>query len=127
MLSGIGRRAYLATNGLQPANGPLLFQLERELQLFYKTKQEFTAGEWYQASTVEGPQKQHGTGAILAVDPATGETKWRFDMVSTPSAGILATAGGLVFNGAAQGYPIPFDARTGQGLWKFLTGGPIVA
>jgi len=107
--------------------GLYYFSSSEHCQLFYKTTQEFTAGEWYQASTVEGPQKEHGSGAILAVDPATGETTWRFDMVTTPSAGLLATAGGLVFSGDPQGYAIAFDARTGKVLWKFQTGGPIVA
>ena len=107
--------------------GLYYFSSSENCQLFYKTTQTFTAGEWYQASTVEGPQKQHGTGAILAVDPATAETKWRFDMISTPSAGILATAGGLLFTGDAQGYAIAFDARTGRVLWKFQAGGPIAA
>jgi alcohol dehydrogenase (cytochrome c) len=107
--------------------GLYYFSSSEHCQLFYKTRQDFTPGEWYQASTVEGPQKSEGTGAILAVDPTTAETKWRFDLVSTPSAGILATAGGLVFTGDAQGYAIAFDARTGKVLWKFQAGGPIVA
>ena len=48
-------------------------------------------------------------------------------MVSTPSAGVLATAGGLLFSGDKQGYLIAFDAATGKVLWKFQTGGSIVA
>jgi len=124
---GLGGGHNWQATAYSQLTGLYYFSSSENCQLFYKTKQEFTAGEWYQASTVEGPQKQHGTGAILAVDPATGESKWRFDMVSTPSAGILATAGGLVFSGDAQGYAIAFDARTGKVLWKFQTGGPIVA
>jgi alcohol dehydrogenase (cytochrome c) len=76
---------------------------------------------------VEGPPGTHGTGAILAVDPTTGQTKWRFDLVSTPSAGLLATAGGLVFTGDREGYLIAFDDRTGKVLWKFQTGAPVDA
>ena len=76
---------------------------------------------------MEAPPQSHGRGAVLAVDPVTAATKWRFDMVSTPSAGILATAGGLVFTGDRQGYLIALDDRTGKVRWKFQTGGPIVA
>jgi alcohol dehydrogenase (cytochrome c) len=79
------------------------------------------------ASNVEGPPQSHGTGAILAVDPATAGIKWRFDLVSTPSAGMLATAGGLVFTGDRQGYVIALDDRTGKVLWKFQTGGAVAA
>jgi alcohol dehydrogenase (cytochrome c) len=107
--------------------GLYYFGSSENCHLFFKMKQTLTAGEWYQASTVEGRPKEHGTGAILAVDPTTGDTKWRFDLVSTPSAGMLATAGGLVFTGDAQGYVIAFDARTGKVLWKFQTGGSVSA
>ena len=63
----------------------------------------------------------------MALDPATGKTKWRFDMERTPSGGVLATAGGLVFVGDNFGYLIAFDARTGKVLWKFQTGAAISA
>ena len=66
-------------------------------------------------------------GSIVAVDPATGETKWRYEMVSTPSSGLLATAGGLVFGGDPQGYVTAFDAETGKVLWKFQSGGTVAA
>jgi alcohol dehydrogenase (cytochrome c) len=107
--------------------GLYYFGSSENCHLFYKTTQALTTGQWYQASTVEGRPNEHGTGAILAVDPTTGDTKWRFDLVSTPSSGMLATAGGLVFTGDAQGYLIALDARTGKVLWKFQTGGSVSA
>jgi glucose dehydrogenase len=48
-------------------------------------------------------------------------------MVTTPSGGLLATAGGLVFTGDPQGYLIAFDDRSGKVLWKFQTGASIHA
>ena len=110
-----------------PRTGLYYFGSSENCHLFYKSRQDFTTGQWYQASTVEGPPNTQGTGVILAVDPTTAATKWRFDMVSPPSAGLLATAGGLVFTGDAQGYLIAFDDRTGKVLWRFQTGAPIVA
>jgi alcohol dehydrogenase (cytochrome c) len=124
---GLGGGHNWQATAYSPRTGLYYFSSSDNCQLFYKTTQEFTTGEWYQASNVEAPPNSHGTGAILAVDPTTAETKWRFNMVSTPSAGILATAGGLVFTGDRQGYLIAFDARTGKVLWKFQTGGPVVA
>jgi alcohol dehydrogenase (cytochrome c) len=68
-----------------------------------------------------------GGGRILALDPKNGKTVWQFDMISSPTAGLLTTAGGLVFSGDAQGYLIAFDASTGKVLWKFQTGGTVIA
>ena len=52
---------------------------------------------------------------------------WHFDTISTPTGGVLATAGGLVFAGDAEGYLIAFDAKTGNVLWRFQAGGTIIA
>ena len=48
-------------------------------------------------------------------------------MVSPPSSGLLATAGGLIFSGNREGYLMALDARTGKPLWKFRTGGVVIA
>jgi glucose dehydrogenase len=40
---------------------------------------------------------------------------------------VLATAGGLVFTGDREGYLIALDARAGKPLWKFQTGGAVIA
>jgi glucose dehydrogenase len=48
-------------------------------------------------------------------------------MVSTPSSGLLATGGGLVFSGDQEGYLTALDAKSGRVLWKFQTGGAIAA
>jgi alcohol dehydrogenase (cytochrome c) len=124
---GLGGGHNWQATAYSQRTGFYYFGSSEDCQLFYKTTQAFTPGQWYQASTAENLPKEHGTGAVLAVDPTTGETKWRFELVSTPSAGMLATAGGLVFTGDRQGYLIAFDDRTGKVLWKFQTGGSIGA
>jgi len=124
---GLGGGHNWSATTYSPRTGWYYFTSSENCHLFYKSKQDFTAGQWYQASNVEGPPGTHGTGAILAVDPTTAQTKWRFDMVTTPSGGMLATAGGLVFTGDPQGYLIAFDDRTGKVLWKFQTGASIHA
>jgi alcohol dehydrogenase (cytochrome c) len=124
---GLGGGHNWQATAFSPRTNLYYFTSSENCELFFKTTQDFKPGEWYQASTVENPPKEHGTGAILAVDPTTGDTKWRFDLVTTPSGGMLATAGGLIFSGDRQGYLIAFDDRTGKVLWKFQTGGAIVA
>ena len=122
---GMGGGHNWQATAYSPQTGLYYFSSTEHCMPFFLTKQEFVEGQWYQASTVDraGP----GSGRILALDPKTGKTVWQFDMISSPSAGLLATAGGLVFTGDAQGYLIAFDARSGKVLWKFQAGGTIIA
>ena len=66
-------------------------------------------------------------GAIQAIDPATGDVKWRFKMVDVTDSGVLTTASDVLFAGGREGYFYALDARTGALLWKAQTGGQISA
>jgi len=46
---------------------------------------------------------------------------------SPPWAGVLSTAGGVVFGGSNEGNFYALDAITGKPLWDYQTGGPVVA
>ncbi|MBI3696588.1 MAG: PQQ-binding-like beta-propeller repeat protein, partial [Acidobacteria bacterium] len=96
-------------------------------QIYYKTQQEFREGQLYTGSTGGPIPNEPTTGAVVGVDPNTGDTKWRFDTVTPPTSGLLTTAGGLVFAGDREGYFFALDARTGKVLWKFQTGGVVIA
>jgi alcohol dehydrogenase (cytochrome c) len=122
---GMGGGHNWQATAYSPQTGLYYFTSSERCMLYYKTAQEFVEGQWYQASTVG--RSEPGGGRILALDPKTGDTVWRFDTVSTPTGGVLATAGGLVFAGDAEGYLIAFDARSGKVLWRFQTGGMIYA
>ena len=82
-------------------------------------------GEWYQLSGARDLLGERSKGSFLAIDPASGDIKWRFEMVRRPSGGAMATAGGLVFLGDASGNLIAFDGRSSKVLWRFQTGAPI--
>src|SRR5262249_44888121 len=124
---GLGGGHNWEPTAYSPRTGLYYFPSSENCELFYNATQNFIPGQWYQASLTEAPRNAHGTGSIVAIDPVTGETRWRFQMISTPSAGMLATAGGLVFTGDRHGYLIAFDDKSGKVLWKFQTGGAIVA
>ena len=65
-------------------------------------------------------------GHFVAIDPLSGEKKWEIPLTDFPSsAGMLATAGGLVFTGKLTGEFIGLDAATGETLWQFKTGSSI--
>ena len=70
------------------------------------------------------------TGALIAWDPVAQREVWRVAQPGPSSAGTLATAGDLVFEGNQQGRLQAFDARTGKVLWSFqaqtsVVGSPI--
>jgi alcohol dehydrogenase (cytochrome c) len=122
-----GRRPQLAGYRLQSALGLYYFTSTDGCQIYFKTKQEFIEGQWYQGSTNAGLPTDPATGSILAVNPVTGETRWRIPTVSPPTSGLLATAGGLLFAGDREGYFMALDADSGKPLWKFQTGGVVIA
>ncbi|WP_198162897.1 PQQ-dependent dehydrogenase, methanol/ethanol family [Sphingobium sp. TCM1] len=69
-------------------------------------------------------------GALIAWDPVHQKEVWRAEQPGPAAAGVLATAGGLVFEGNPTGAFEAFDATSGKRLWKFqaetqIVGSPI--
>jgi alcohol dehydrogenase (cytochrome c) len=124
---GLGGGHNWSATAYSPQTQLFYFHSTDGCALFYKQKQEYHEGQWYQASTDGALPNEPPAGSVVAVDPATGETKWKWEMVSPASAGMLATAGGLVFTGDGQGYFVALDARSGKPVWHFQTGGGIIA
>ncbi len=63
------------------------------------------------------------TSAIRALDPATGDVRWEFPITPRSRAGVLATAGDLVFSASVDGYFFALDAMSGEPLWNIALGG----
>ncbi len=68
-----------------------------------------------------------GHGAVIAIDPQSGEQRWKFDQFDVTDSGILTTGSDLLFTGGREGYFHAIDAKTGTLLWKASLGGQIVA
>ena len=66
-------------------------------------------------------------GAIRALEGTTGKLKWEFKLLTPPLAGLLSTAGGLVFGGTEEGNFFALDADTGKLLWELQLGASIRA
>jgi quinohemoprotein ethanol dehydrogenase len=67
---------------------------------------------------------------LIAWNPATQKEAWSVPHGFAGNGGVLATAGGLVFQSAATGIFSAYDAATGKRLWSFeaqatAQGGPI--
>ncbi|HEX4227365.1 MAG TPA: PQQ-binding-like beta-propeller repeat protein [Bryobacteraceae bacterium] len=67
--------------------------------------------------------EDEGYGAIIAVNPTSGETVWDFKMVSYTENGVLSTGGNLVFGGGMEGNFVALDGQTGKLLWHVNLGG----
>ena len=68
-----------------------------------------------------------GHGAVIAIDPRTGDKKWKFLMTDVTDSGILTTASDLLFAGGREGYFHALDARTGELLWNVSLGGQVAS
>ncbi|MDQ0444934.1 alcohol dehydrogenase (cytochrome c) [Methylobacterium persicinum] len=66
-------------------------------------------------------------GSLKAIDPASGKTVWEYKNKAPLWAGVLTTAGGLVFTGTPEGFLKAFDAKSGEELWKFQVGTGVVS
>jgi alcohol dehydrogenase (cytochrome c) len=64
-----------------------------------------------------------GNGAVIALDPRTGQQRWRFPTTDVSSSGILTTATDLVFTASRDGYAYALHGRTGELLWRASPGG----
>jgi quinohemoprotein ethanol dehydrogenase len=68
-----------------------------------------------------------GKGALIAWDPVAQRERWRAPSASLWNGGALSTAGGLVFQGTADGYLTAYGASDGRRLWRFYAGLGIIA
>jgi quinohemoprotein ethanol dehydrogenase len=68
-----------------------------------------------------------GKGKLVAWDPVAQKEAWSVQHDHLWNGGTLATAGGLVFQGTADGYFRAYDAASGGEVWKFNAGLGIIA
>ncbi len=96
----------------------------------YKREDEYEEGDLYLGGYFkEADYSESFVAAIRALDPITGELRWEYELDTTDQwrAGILTTAGGLLFSGSGDGYVFALDDRTGEDLWHMNVGGHVHA
>ena len=69
--------------------------------------------------------KVHAPGRLTAWDPVAQRAAWSVPHTLPFNGGVLATAGGLVFQGTASGDFAAYDAANGERLWRVATGSAI--
>lgn len=60
-------------------------------------------------------------GHLSAIDLDTGAIAWRHHEKTLMLAGVLSTAGGVLFTGNSDGHALALDAKSGEVLWRFPT------
>ncbi len=120
-----------ATNWNSPSYNPdtrlMYVAVREEGTVFYRATAEYRAGSYFSAGGMRGIAGVEPSGSVQALDPLTGERRWEFLLHSPPWAGVLSTAGGLVFSGTNEGNLFALDAANGKALWDFQTGAPVYA
>jgi alcohol dehydrogenase (cytochrome c) len=118
-----------ATNWFSPSYSPktglLYVSTSEECDVFAAAPQKYHAGHDFLGSVYVPAKGEKSRGAIEAIDPFTGEKKWKFQYTSPPNGGVLSTAGGIVFAGNSEGNFISFDAVSGRPLWHMQLGAAI--
>ncbi|MBI1897927.1 MAG: PQQ-binding-like beta-propeller repeat protein, partial [Acidobacteria bacterium] len=123
-----------ATNWHSPAYNPgtgLFYVTAMEgCGINYKSRDTFRPGGFPYMATgyvedAEAPWQTY----VRALELTTGKLKWEYKQVGSKryGAGLLSTAGGLLFAGDDQGVLTALDAATGKALWHFNTGQQITA
>ncbi|MGH7070743.1 MAG: pyrroloquinoline quinone-dependent dehydrogenase [Acetobacteraceae bacterium] len=110
-----------------PATNTLLVPSQNECGFWTGSKDVvYIAGQFYLGGgfpKLVGPN----TGWMNAIDAGTGVFNWRHHFNLPNYGGALVTASGLVFSGNLGGQENAFDAKTGNILWSYDTGGFITA
>jgi alcohol dehydrogenase (cytochrome c) len=101
-----------------PANENLCSQMEGD-ETEYRRGQQFTAAQQGDLTVAAGATH---IGELQAWNVKTRERAWTHEYASPNWGPVLATAGGIVFEGGTTDrYFHAFDAATGKQLWQYRT------
>ena len=115
------------TNWFSPSFSPrtelfyvMAFDSEAE---YYIRDEAYAEGQFFLGggSQSTGPI-DHSTSAVRAIDPRTGARRWEYRVQPRSTAGVLSTAGDVVFSGSVDGYFYALDAVSGRELWHIAVG-----
>ena len=101
----------IAKDGLPPENLKLLWTWE--------------GGESFESSPVIAGGVVYigaGNGDVVAIDLATGKTKWKYKTNVEIGESTPAVAGGMVYIGDLRGAVHGINAADGKGVWTYKTG-----
>ncbi len=87
---------------------------------------------WYIYDPGENPQGWGGTdrggyseSMLTAIDYKTGKTRWTHQWAGPARAGVVSTAGNVLFTGGNSNSLVALNATTGDALWQARLNAPI--
>jgi alcohol dehydrogenase (cytochrome c) len=111
-----------------PATGWMYLVFSDSGQRFVRAPAEYEVGKQYWSGRGTPVPGELATAGVMAIDPETGNVKWRYKIAQASlGSGVLATGGGLVFAATGDGNLIALNSRTGAPLWRFQSGARIGA
>ena len=121
---------YGGTNFMSPSFDPtrgLFFVTARETcaRFIRRPSASSAVGDRTMGGTAAFVNDPPRAGALRAIDVTTGERKWEIRYADAGWAGVLATAGGVVFSGDHAGNFFAADSTSGEKLFQYQTGAQI--
>jgi alcohol dehydrogenase (cytochrome c) len=86
----------------------------------------YRAGAAFNGGGQRDYKEEDPYGAVRALDVVTGQLRWEYKLHAPSHAGLMSTAGGLIFGSNSSSF-FALDAQKGDLLWRFETGGGIDA
>jgi alcohol dehydrogenase (cytochrome c) len=82
-------------------------------------------GMHYYGGAVASDPREKSKGWLTAFDASTGKERWKYASPTPLVAGVTATSGGVLFTGDLNNDFLVLDAKSGDVLYRFNTGGSI--
>jgi len=110
------------STAFSPVTGLFYLFAEESCAIYSKNDQQWEAGKsFYGGVTRRAPGTSAAGRVLKALDIQTGKTAWAIPVGGgILGSGLMATAAGLIFYGADEGF-IAVDAADGTRLWQFNT------
>ena len=121
-----------ATNWMSPAFSPrtelfYVMAYDGEARFFIRDEEYVEGDRFIGGGQIQFQPIDEYTSAVRALDPLTGDLRWEYRVQPHTWAGLLATAGDLVFGGSVDGYFYALDAASGRELWHVAVGAQVRA
>jgi alcohol dehydrogenase (cytochrome c) len=85
----------------------------------------FVAGQLFMGGSFTYDPIEKSRGWLTALKASTGEVRWKYHSTRPMLAAVTTTSGNVVFTGELNGEFIVLDARNGNIVYRFNTGGAI--
>jgi len=93
---------------------------------YHKGEAEYKAGALFNGGGQREYRGEEPYGAVRALEVDSGKLKWEYRLKDPSHAGLMSTAGGLVFGSNGSSF-FALNSANGEFLWRFEAGGGIIA